>query len=113
MAYLSQPWFNREIVNRFAMATGVVHSETLTLIKRASKQPQKIPVTPVEVDGVKYLVSTRGECPIDHAPPRSLVGTDRPITWFLRATSASWRLEQTVDAVSGTFEHFLSWTVGL
>jgi hypothetical protein len=37
MAYLSQPWFNREIVNRFAMATGVVHSETLTLIKRASK----------------------------------------------------------------------------
>ena len=34
MAYLSQPWFNREIVNRFAMATGVVHSETLTLIER-------------------------------------------------------------------------------
>ena len=61
MAYLSQPWFNREIVNRFAMATGVVHSETLTVIKRASKQPQTIPVTPVEVDGVKYLVSTRGE----------------------------------------------------
>ena len=61
MAYLSQLWFNREIVNRFAMATGVVHSETLTVIKRASKQPQKIPVTPVEVDGVKYLVSTRGE----------------------------------------------------
>lgn len=26
---------------------------------------------------------------------------------------ASWRLEQTVDAVSGTFEHFLSWTVGV
>jgi len=24
---------------------------------------------------------------------------------------ASWRLEQTVDAVSGAFEHFLSWTV--
>jgi hypothetical protein len=23
MAYLNQPWFNREIVNRFAMATGV------------------------------------------------------------------------------------------
>jgi hypothetical protein len=29
MAYLSQPLFNREIVYRFAMATGVVHSETL------------------------------------------------------------------------------------
>jgi F420H(2)-dependent quinone reductase len=60
MAYLNQPWFNREIINRFAMTTGVVHSQTLTVIKRASKQPQKIPVTPVEVDGVKYLGSTRG-----------------------------------------------------
>ena len=48
MAYLNQPWFNREIVNRFAMATGVVHSETLTVIKRATKQPQKIPFTPVD-----------------------------------------------------------------
>jgi F420H(2)-dependent quinone reductase len=61
MVYLNQPWFNRQIVNRFAMATGVVHSQTLTVWKRFSKQPQKIPVTPVEVDGVKYLVSTRGE----------------------------------------------------
>jgi len=26
---------------------------------------------------------------------------------------AAWRLEQTVDAVSETFEHFLSWTTGL
>ncbi|WP_091602895.1 DEAD/DEAH box helicase [Arthrobacter koreensis] len=25
----------------------------------------------------------------------------------------SWRLEQTVDAVSGVFEHFLSWTIGV
>jgi hypothetical protein len=35
MAYLNQPWFNREIINRFAMATGVVHSQTLTVIKRS------------------------------------------------------------------------------
>ncbi|MBN3511465.1 DEAD/DEAH box helicase [Mycolicibacterium septicum] len=28
-------------------------------------------------------------------------------------SDAAWRLEQTVDAVSGTFEHFLSWTIGL
>ena len=61
MTYLNQPWFNRKIINTIAMATGAVHSETLTVIKRASKQPQKIPVTPVDVDGVKYLVSTRGE----------------------------------------------------
>lgn len=26
---------------------------------------------------------------------------------------SSWRLEQTVDAISGTFEHFLSWTIGV
>ncbi|MDE0778277.1 MAG: DEAD/DEAH box helicase [Nocardioides sp.] len=25
----------------------------------------------------------------------------------------SWRLEQTVDAISGAFEHFLSWTIGV
>lgn len=61
MTYLNQPWFNRKIINTTAMATGAVHSETLTVIKRASKQPQKIPVTPVDVDGVKYPVSTRGE----------------------------------------------------
>jgi hypothetical protein len=61
MAYLNQPWFNREIINRFAMATGVVDSQTLTVIKRSSRHVQKLPVTSVDVDGVKYMVSTRGE----------------------------------------------------
>lgn len=28
-------------------------------------------------------------------------------------TDAAWRLEQMVDAVSGTFEHYLSWTTGV
>lgn len=28
------------------------------------------------------------------------------------SVNAAWRLEQTVDAVSGAFEHFLSWTIG-
>lgn len=28
-------------------------------------------------------------------------------------TDSSWRLEHTVDAVSGTFEHYLSWVVGI
>jgi hypothetical protein len=45
VAYLEQPWFNRKLINRFAMATGVAHSENLTAIKRASKRPQTIPVT--------------------------------------------------------------------
>lgn len=43
------------------MATGVGESQTLTVTTRVSKQPQRIPVVVPEVDGVKYLVSTRGE----------------------------------------------------
>jgi hypothetical protein len=61
MAYLKPPWFTVKIFNKFAMATGVGNSETLTVSRRVSKQPQQIPVVVPEVDGVKYLVSTRGE----------------------------------------------------
>ena len=61
MAYLKPPWFTRAIFNKVAMATGIGSSETLTVTRRVSKQPQKIPVVVPEVDGVKYLVSTRGE----------------------------------------------------
>jgi len=61
MAYLKPPWFTRAIFNKIAMAAGVGGSETLTVTKRVSRQPQKIPVVVPEVDGVKYLVSTRGE----------------------------------------------------
>lgn len=57
MAYLKPPWFVAKVFNKVAMATGVGNSKTLTVTKRASGQPQRIP----EVDGVKYLVSTRGE----------------------------------------------------
>lgn len=61
MAYLKPPWFVRAVFNRIAMATGIGHSETLTVTTRVSKQPQQIPVVVPEVDGVRYLVSTRGE----------------------------------------------------
>jgi hypothetical protein len=61
VAYLKPPWFVANVFNRFAMATGVGNSETLTVTKRGSRQPQQIPVVVPEVDGVKYLVSTRGE----------------------------------------------------
>ncbi len=61
VAYLKPPWFVAKVFNRFAMATGVGNSETLTVTKRGSRQPQRIPVVVPEVDGVKYLVSTRGE----------------------------------------------------
>jgi F420H(2)-dependent quinone reductase len=61
VAYLKPPWFTVKIFNRIAMATGIGHSETLTITKRGSGQTQQIPVVVPEVDGVKYLVSTRGE----------------------------------------------------
>ena len=61
MAYLKPPWFTVKVFNRIAMATGVSNSETLTVTKRGSGQPQHIPVVTVEVDGTRYLVSTRGE----------------------------------------------------
>ena len=78
MAYLKPPWFVAKVFNRFAMATGVGHSETLTVIKRGSGLPQHIPVVIPEVDGVKYLVSTRGESQwvkTDRADPRVTVGS--------------------------------------
>jgi hypothetical protein len=58
---LEPSWFFAKIFNRFALATGVVNSEPLTVVKRGSKLPQTIPMTPVDVDGVKYLVSVRGQ----------------------------------------------------
>lgn len=61
MAYLKPPWFTRTIFNKIAMATGIGDSETLTVTRRVSKQPQQLPVVVPEVGGVKYLVSTRGE----------------------------------------------------
>lgn len=61
MAYLKPPWFVTDVFNKIAMATGISGSETLTLIGRGSGAERHIPVISVDVDGVKYLVSTRGE----------------------------------------------------
>ena len=61
MAYLKPPWFTVKVFNRIAMATGLSGSETLTLTRRVSGQTQRVPVVTVEVDGIRYLVSTRGE----------------------------------------------------
>ena len=60
MAYLKPPWFTARVFNRVAMATGLSGPRTLT-VPRRSGGPQRIPVVVPEVDGVKYLVSTRGE----------------------------------------------------
>jgi hypothetical protein len=57
MAYLKPQWFTAKVFNKIAMATGLSGTETLTVTRRGSKEPQKIPVVTVDVDGVKYLVS--------------------------------------------------------
>jgi deazaflavin-dependent oxidoreductase (nitroreductase family) len=61
MAYLKPPWFTVKVFNRMAMATGIGNSETLTVTKRGSREPQHIPVVTIDVGGTRYLVSTRGE----------------------------------------------------
>lgn len=59
--YIKPSWFFARIFNRVTLATGALNSQPLTVITRRSKSPQTIPMTPVDVDGVKYLVSVRGE----------------------------------------------------
>jgi hypothetical protein len=59
--YIKPSWFFARIFNRIALATGAVNSEPMTVIKRRTKFPQTIPMTPVDVGGVKYVVSVRGE----------------------------------------------------
>jgi hypothetical protein len=61
MAYLKPPWFTRAVFNKIAMTFNFGPFETLVVTKRVSKQPQRIPVTPIELGGVKYLVSAYGE----------------------------------------------------
>jgi F420H(2)-dependent quinone reductase len=61
MAYLKPSWFNRAVFNKIATTFSFGPFETMIVTKRVSKQPQKVPVTPIDVDGVKYLVSAYGE----------------------------------------------------
>ena len=61
MAYLKPPLFASKVFNKLAIATGIMGTEKLTVNGRKSGRPQSIPVIPVEFDGARYLVSTRGE----------------------------------------------------
>ncbi|MEZ0050890.1 hypothetical protein ABIA30_001888 [Mycobacterium sp. MAA66] len=61
MAYLKPPWFVVNVFNRIARLTGVGGSVTLIVTRQSDRGLQRIPVVVPEVDGVKYLVSTRGE----------------------------------------------------
>src|SRR3954464_4926412 len=61
MAYLKPNAFTRKVFNPVAMRLGMSGSETLVVPRRRSGAPQRIPVIPVEHDGARYIVSTRGE----------------------------------------------------
>ena len=61
MAYLRPPWFVRSVFNKVAMKTGMSGILTLTVAGRRSGTPCSVPVVPMEVDGRRYLVSSRGE----------------------------------------------------
>jgi hypothetical protein len=79
MAYLKPPWFVTNVFNRIARLTGAGGSQTLTITRRSGGE-QRIPVVVPVVDGVHYLVSTRGESQWVRnvrANPEVMVGADR------------------------------------
>lgn len=61
MAYIKPPLFTRAVFNRIAMATGASGTMTLAVKGRATGEEQTVPVIPVEIDGARYIVSTRGD----------------------------------------------------
>lgn len=61
MAYLRPPLLVRKVFNRVAMALGLAGSTVLAVPGRRTGEMQEIPVIPVDHDGSRYLVSTRGE----------------------------------------------------
>jgi deazaflavin-dependent oxidoreductase (nitroreductase family) len=61
MAYLKPNAFTRKVFNPIAMRLGTGGSETLVVPRRRTGAPQRIPVIPVEHEGSRYIVSTRGE----------------------------------------------------
>jgi deazaflavin-dependent oxidoreductase (nitroreductase family) len=61
MAYLKPPLVTRRVFNPLAMRTGASGSETLVITGRNTGRPEEVPVIPVDHEGGRYLVSTRGE----------------------------------------------------
>src|SRR3954467_1064172 len=61
MSYLKPPLFTKRVFNPLAMKMGIGGSAELVVRRRRSGDEQRIPVIPVDVEGARYLVSTRGE----------------------------------------------------
>lgn len=61
MAYMRPPLFTRRIFNPIAMRFGISGTRALAVRGRRSGEVHRVPVIPVDVNGVRYLVSPRGE----------------------------------------------------
>ena len=61
MAYLKPALFAKRVFNPIALRFGLGGAEGLVVRGRTTRQPQRVPVIPVEHEGERYLVSTRGE----------------------------------------------------
>lgn len=61
MAYVKPPWFARKVFNPMAMRFNLSGTEALTVPGRQTGRPLRVPVIPVDHDGARHVVSTRGE----------------------------------------------------
>jgi F420H(2)-dependent quinone reductase len=61
MAYLKPPLFTRRVFNPLVMRLGMSGAKTLAVPRRRSGGTLRVPVIPLDHDGARYLVSTRGE----------------------------------------------------
>lgn len=61
MAYLRPPAFQRRVFNSIAMKFGIGGSQTFVVTGRKSGAPRTVPVIPIEFEGQRYVISTRGE----------------------------------------------------
>lgn len=61
MAYLKPPAIETKIFNKLAMHSTLWDVHTLEVARRNGVDPQRVPVVPVEHDGLLFVVSARGE----------------------------------------------------
>ncbi len=61
MAYLKPGAITRKVFNPLVMKFSPFGTATIVVRGRKSGAEQSVPVIPIEVDGARYVVSTRGE----------------------------------------------------
>jgi deazaflavin-dependent oxidoreductase (nitroreductase family) len=61
MTYLRPNAFERVVFNRAALRFAIGGARPLEVAGRRSGAARRVPVIPIEHDGARYLVSTRGE----------------------------------------------------